>query len=130
MARAEELAAQISPLTGFDTLGLTPTEADNVTRTTFVEGTPPDFQSTVFEMDIAEVRVIASGDNAMIIRLDAIAAPDPEDPQVAAQLERAGQGAAQSIAQDLFNAFNTAVQVRTDVQINQAVVDAVNAQMQ
>ena len=130
MVKAQELADQISPLTGFESLGLTPTEADRITRTTFVEGTPPAFLTEVFTLEPGEVRVIESGDNALIIRLDRIAAPDLTDEQVAAQLEVAGQTAAQGIAQDIFSAFNAAVQTRTDVRIDQTVVDAVNAQFQ
>ncbi len=132
LAQAQTMADQISPLTGFETLGLTPIEAANVTRTTFVEGTPPGFGEILAEMEIGEVRMIdnTAAVGALIVRLDNVAAPDPANPQVAAQLEQAGAQAAQGIAQDIFDAFNSAVQTRTDVSINQAAVDAVNAQLQ
>ncbi len=132
LAQAQSMADQISPLTGFETLGLTPIEAANVTRTTFVEGTPPGFGDILAEMEIGEVRMIdnTAAVGALIVRLDNVAAPDPANPQVAAQLEQAGAQAAQGIAQDIFDAFNSAVQTRTDVSINQAAVDAVNAQLQ
>ncbi len=130
LVEAESLAAQVSPLTSFETLGLTPIEADTLTRTTFVEGTPEGFLTQIFEMEVSEVRVIDNEDGALIVRLDRTAAPDPENPQVAAQLEQAGAQGAQGIAQDIFDAFNAAVQTRTDVSINQAAVDAVNAQLQ
>ncbi len=130
LAQAETTAALISPLTGFETLELTPTAANTLTRTTFVEGTPPAFLEAVFEMNVGEVRVIDNESGALIVRLDGTAPPDPANPQVAAQLEQAGAQAAQGIAQDIFEAFNAAVQTRTDVSINQAAVDAVNAQLQ
>ncbi len=132
LAQAQNMADQISPLTGLETLGLTPIEAANVTRTTFVEGTPPGFGDILAEMEIGEVRMIdnTAAVGALIVRLDNVAAPDPANPQVAAQLEQAGAQAAQGIAQDIFDAFNAAVQTRTDVSINQAAVDAVNAQLQ
>ncbi|MFT5067390.1 MAG: peptidyl-prolyl cis-trans isomerase D, partial [Reinekea sp.] len=38
--------------------------------------------------------------------------------------------AAAGISQDIFNAFSAAVQSRTDVVINQAAVNAVNATLQ
>ena len=132
LAQAEDIATQISPLTGFDTLGLAPTDADTLSRTTFVEGTPPEFLSTLFEMEIGDVRVIDNGlgNGALVLRLDNTAPPDTSDPQVQAQLDQAGQAAAQGIAQDIFDAYNAAVQTRTDVSINQAAIDAVNAQLQ
>ncbi len=132
LAEAQNLADQISPLTGFETLGLTPTTAEKVTRTTFVEGTPPGFGEVLAEMEVGDVEVIDNGAaaGALIVRLDASAPPDPADPQVAAQLEQAGAQAAQGIAQDIFEAYNAAVQTRTDVSINQSALDAVNAQLQ
>lgn len=125
MEQARDIATQISPLTGFDTLGLNPIEADRVTRTTFVEGTPPEFRDLVFEMEPGQVEVLQSGANALIVRLDTVSAPDPEDPQTAAQLDAVAQQGAQGIAQDLFDAFATAVQARTDVNIDPNRLNAV-----
>ena len=130
MEQANETATRISPLTGFDTLGLPAEEARNLTRRSFVERTPPGFMEEVFAMAIAEVRVIDGGDRAIILRLDGIAPPDPESADVAAQLEAAGDAAAAGIAQDLFDAFAATVQSGTDVQIDQSVLNALNAQFQ
>ena len=81
-------------------------------------------------MALGDVRVIDNGAGAIIVRLDGVAAADAEDPQTAASKEMAAETAAAGISQDIFDAFSNAVQVRTDVVINQAAVNAVNATLQ
>jgi peptidyl-prolyl cis-trans isomerase D len=77
-----------------------------------------------------EVKVIDAGTSAIIVRVDAIAPPDPADPQVVANRTQLGEAAAAGIAQDLFGAFADTLQRATKVEINQAAVNAVHAQFQ
>ena len=130
MERAEDLAGDIAPLTGFDTLGLEPQTAENLLRRSFVEGVGPDFIDTVFGLTPGEVAVVAGEAGAQIVRLDAVSEPDPEDDGVAAQLDTIGQNAAQGIAQDIYDAYADAVQSRTEVRIDQSALNALNAQFQ
>jgi peptidyl-prolyl cis-trans isomerase D len=130
LAQAEDIAQSILPLTGFDTLGLEPVVESGLTRRSFVGGTPPTFLPDVFEMELGEVRVIDNGTDAIIVRLEGIAAPDANDAATAAEKQLTAETAAGGIGQDIFNAFSSAVQNRTDVVINQAAVNAVNATLQ
>lgn len=131
MAQAQTLAGQIQPLTNLETLGLSPTTEDGLTRRSFVEGTPPGFMGDVFNMEIGEVIVIDRGGNgAILVRLDQSNEPDPEDDQTIADLDAAGQSAAAGIAQDIFEAYSATIQSRTDVALDQNVIDAVHAQFQ
>ena len=130
LAQAEDIAQSILPLTGFDTLGLEPVVESGLTRRSFVGGTPPTFLPDVFEMALGEVRVIDNGTDAIIVRLEGIAAPDANDAATAAEKQLTAETAAGGISQDIFNAFSAAVQNRTDVVINQAAVNAVNATLQ
>ena len=130
MAKAQELADQVLPLTTFDTLGLAATVEEGVTRRTFVEGTPPDFNTQIFEMEVGDVRVIAVDDRAIIVRLDDIAAPDMSDPSVIAQRDALAANAAAGIAQDIFDAYATTLQIETDINLNQQTINAINAQFQ
>lgn len=127
---AESIAESIKPLTDFTTLGLSPTREENLTRRSFVEGTPPTFNDALFEMNIGEVRVLDAEDRALIIRLDAITPPDPQTEANLAQRQQLANTAAAGIAQDIFDAYATALQEETDLNINQATVNAVNAQFQ
>ena len=101
-----------------------------LTRSSFVGGTPPRFAAQAFDMAVGDVAVVDNGTGAIIIRLDGITAPDPENPQTAAQKQAAAKNAAAGISQDIFDAFAGAVQSRTDVVINQSAINAVNAQFQ
>ncbi len=130
LAQADETAATILPLTSFDTLGLTERKDAGLTRRSFVNGTPPIFTSEIFDMNVGDTKVIDNGIGAIIVRLDSVAAPDDADPQTAAQKQAAAEQAAAGISQDIFEAFSGAVQSRTDVVINEAAINAVNAQFQ
>ncbi|WP_411890447.1 peptidyl-prolyl cis-trans isomerase [Yoonia sp. SDW83-1] len=130
MAKAAEIAEGIELLTGFETVGLEPVIEPNLTRRSFVEGTPPDFNDQIFEMSVGEVRVLDAENRAIIVRLDDIAPPDPTSETTIAQREQLAQNAAAGIAQDIFDAYATSLQERTDVNINQTTVNAVNAQFQ
>lgn len=130
LAKAAEISADILPLTGFETLGLTPVVEEGLTRRSFVEGTPPDFNTKVFEMAIGEVRVLDAVDRALIVRLDNIAAPDLSDPSVLAQREALAESARAGIAQDIFDAYAGTLRQRTETSLNQQTINAVNAQFQ
>ncbi|WP_296431855.1 peptidylprolyl isomerase [Yoonia sp.] len=130
MTTAQEIADGILPLTSFEDLGLDALTEEGLTRRSFVEGTPPNFNVQLFEMTVGEVRVIAAGDRALIVRLDDIAAPDLTDLSVIAQRTALAENAAAGIAQDMFEAYATSLQQRTDTDINQATINAVNAQFQ
>lgn len=130
IARAEEISQEILPLTGFETLGLEPFVEEDLTRRAFVEGTPPGFNDALFEMSIGDVRVIDAEDRALIVRLDDISAPDLADEAVIAQREAMAENARAGIAQDIFDAYATALQQGTEQSLNQQTINAVNAQFQ
>ena len=130
IARAEEISEEILPLTGFETLGLEPFVEQDLTRRAFVEGTPPGFNDALFEMSIGDVRVIDAEDRALIVRLDDISAPDLADEAVIAQREAMAENARAGIAQDIFEAYATALQQSTEQSLNQQTINAVNAQFQ
>ena len=65
-----------------------------------------------------------------MVRLDAIAPADLTDEALVAERGQMNEQVAQSIAQDVMEAFAMAVQIRTKVTINDAAVAGVNAQFQ
>lgn len=129
-AKAEELATTITADSNMNDTGLLAIAEPPLTRRSFVEGTPPLFMTEVFEMEIGEVKVIPSVNNTLIVRLETIAPPDDGDPQTVAQREALGQSGSAGIAQDVFAAYADALRARTDVDIDQAAINAVNATMQ
>jgi len=129
-AKAEEIADGILPQTEFDTFGLTPLTEENFTRRSFIENAPVEFNARVFEMDMGEVRVINADDRALVVRLDTIAAPDLDSDAMVARRGALAENARAGIAQDIFDAYATTAQQRTEQRLNQQTINAVNAQFQ
>jgi len=130
MAQAEALRAQIAEGAEPATLGLTALSEVNLTRRDFVNGTPPSFMTEVFTMAEGETRVIAGDGSALIVRLDAIAPPDPTDPAIVAQRAMLAEQVASGIGQDVYGIFARDILDRTEIKINEAAVAAVHAQFQ
>ena len=130
LTESARLAAEITGGTTFEALSLTPTVSPNLTRRDFVEGTPPTFMTQVFAMEPGTTAVVDGGDFAIVVRLDAIAPADLTDAALVAERGQMNEQVAQSIAQDVMEAFAMAVQIRTKVTINDAAVAGVNAQFQ
>lgn len=127
---AQTLADQILPLTDLASLGLAANDEPQLTRQSFIEGTPPGFTNVAYDLEPSEVRVLESGDNAVIIRLNGIAAAVGAEDETAANRETVANSAAAGIAQDIFEIFSGQVQQRTDVNIDQAALNAVHVYLQ
>ncbi|WP_438957135.1 peptidyl-prolyl cis-trans isomerase [Cognatiyoonia sp.] len=127
---AEEMSTQIDPLTDFASLDLASINEFGLTRRSFVEGTPPAFITEVFATPLSETVVVETPTGAIIARVDAINPPNPENTMTSAEREQISGLAQGGIAQDLFDAYAGAVQRRTDVQLDAAIIDAVHSQFQ
>ena len=128
-ALADDLIGQVEGGAEMAGLGLNLNTDRGMERQGFVDGTPPDFTQTVFEMDPDQLASLSADGDVWIVRLDAIRAPDPDTPQ--AQLVR-GQFAAETARElqtSLIQAYTQSVVQNTDVRVNQVAIDAVNAQL-
>jgi peptidyl-prolyl cis-trans isomerase D len=130
LAEAARLAAEITGGATFESLALTPTVSPDLTRRDFVENTPPTFMTEAFKMDAGAVTVIDGGDFAIVVRLDATAPADVTTEALVAERAQINEQVSQAIAQDVMEAYATAVQSRTKVTINDTAVAAANAQFQ
>jgi peptidyl-prolyl cis-trans isomerase D len=130
LAAAGELAAGMDATTDLASLGLEPVTDAELTRRSFVAGATTDYVSTIFQMRPGEVRVLDTGRQAILVRLDSIAPPDADDPASAAERVSIAEQVTASIVQDLFDAYVGVIQTGTEVKINQASVNAVNANFQ
>ncbi len=130
LAFATELASQILPLTGFETLGLQPTKSNDLTRRAFLDNTPEGFTAAIFDMEPGDVRAIPTATGAIVVRLDAVQPPDLTEPTVQAERTAIGEQIAAGVAQDIFDIYASELRAQTDVSIDQAAVNAVNASFQ
>lgn len=125
-AHAETLAAELR-------LGQTPenlvlTQEENRLRTDFIDGTPAGFMIDLFEMDKDEVRVLSDG-AAYLIQLADIAPRDPENTDITSQGDRLRAATAASLAQDVYDAYATAVEGAAGIALNQVALNALHAQI-
>lgn len=129
-ARAEALADDIRAGAEMAGLGLALETDRGLQRTAFVEGTPPDFIGVVFDMKPDDVRVLSADGSAWIVRLDAVRAPDPDEPEAQRVRAQFARETAQEISQSLLQAFTQSILAETPVTVNSQALNAVHAQMQ
>jgi peptidyl-prolyl cis-trans isomerase D len=135
---AEALATLVSTLepqlksgTHFTSFGFNANEEINMDRSDYVAGTPADFMPQVFEMAVDELRQIPAGDGGLLlVRLDAVNAPDHADPEIAGLINLVNQQLNGGISQDLFQVYAEALQLAYPAEINTQAINAVHAQMQ
>lgn len=131
VAQAEDMAAQIDAETEFTEIGLADAIAErDLTRRDFLNGTPPGFMDRVFELSVGETVVVEGTENAIVLRLDAVAPPPEGDAAVEAETAGAAAAAGEAIARDVFNMLNDALSVQTEIEINDAAINAVHANFQ
>lgn len=126
-ARADQIAAETGPLSDLASFGLTAVVDTDLTRRSFVPGTPPGFMVEVFDMDLGSTRVVDNGNTSIIVRVDAENTADLTDPQTAAEQTSVAETATAGIANDLYRIYAGEVQRRTDVNLNQNTLNAVHA---
>ncbi|RMH45864.1 MAG: peptidyl-prolyl cis-trans isomerase, partial [Alphaproteobacteria bacterium] len=122
----DELAAGAS----FEAAGLQPDAATEVRRGDFLEGAPPELVLKAFALKEQEIGIVDGPDGVYLVRVDAIRAPDPEDQETQTLAQQIRAGVTGSIKQDLFDSYAFAILAAEPPQIDQAAVNAVNAQLQ
>ena len=128
IAAAEAKQAQLNEtVSDFTALDLDAVQENAITRRGFINGAPTDFIIRVFEMEIGEVRVLPNDGNAIIVRLDNITPADETDGAYTAEAAAVAETAGEGIAQDIYELYSRAVQVRTDVNINEQTLNAVHS---
>ncbi|MDJ0825159.1 MAG: SurA N-terminal domain-containing protein [Rhodobacter sp.] len=128
-ALAGQAEALLPQLQGGDAAaGLELSAETDIRRNGFIPGTPPDFLDQVFAMQAGETRVIEGPSSVFLVRLDAIAPPDPAEPEVATRRDGFAEALAQSIGADILRAYSDAIQTQAGISLNQAAINAVHAQ--
>ncbi len=125
-AAAEEKATELANDANPADLGLIMTSETEMLRRDFVQGTTPVFMQTVFEMNAGDVLAVDMGQTVAVIRLNDVKPPVDDSEENTAFVQTVSETNRESIAQDLMDAFNTNVQLRTDVNLNQSAINAVH----
>ena len=111
-----------------ETLGITD-HVSSTTRKAATDGVPAAAVTMAFTMAAGDVAKIDANGLTGVIRLDGITPADMTGDKSKAALDSLSTQAAQSIAQDTYDLFATAMTAQGGLSINQAAVNAVQARM-
>ena len=128
IALAEEHKAALDGGASLESLGLVVTRHAPVTRDGFIADVPAAAIQAVFDTDVG-VHAVVIDDGVHILRTDEVIAIDPADPEVSGFAASISQQVEQSLSDDLFSAFATAMQAQAGITLNGAAIEAVHAQL-
>ena len=129
-ARAAEMA---DALTGGETpeaLGLDLAAETGLFREDQVAGAPPALTETAFGLAPGAWTVVDTADGAILLRLDAVTPADQDGEEAVTVKARFADQTATAAAQDLQDAFASALETQAGITLDQAMINAVNAQFQ
>ncbi len=126
----ETLKPRLNDGTSFTSFGFTANEEVDMDRAAFVPGTPPEFLTEIFAMDVGELRTLESPDGLILVRLNAVHAPTTDDPEIVSLKAAITAQLSSGISQDIFQAYAQALQTLYPTQLNQQALNAVHAQFQ
>lgn len=132
MALEEQAAGIVSSLAtegDFVAAGLSPNVETDLTRSAFVEGTPPQLMAEVFEMTPGDVSVVPADGSVFVIQLDQVQPADTTG-DMAALSDALGLELDQTLAQALFEAFARDAQQRAEPRIDERALNAVMTSFQ
>lgn len=125
--QADEIVEALEGGADFAALELAPERFEGMRRSDVLPDLPRDLVGTAFDMGTDDVRVVAGADRVFVIQLHAISDPDLMMDDVAGLRDALSEQLAQSVAQDLFTYFSSALRQSQPIQFNQQVIDAVHA---
>lgn len=127
-ARRDAVLAEVragAPLAQYGVVRVTP----RIGRTGFIEDAPAALLERVFSLGEGEVAAVDGPDFTGLVQLDAILPAAADDPQRLALQSALANRLGQEMAQDLYALYAARLQNTAEIRLNQAAVDAVNAQM-
>lgn len=98
-------------------------------RQATVEGAPPSLIEAVFAMQPGELRLIEDAGFTALVRLDDIQPATTEGADAVALQEAISVNAARALSNDLFALYTNALTAEAGIHLDQAAIDAVNAQL-
>ncbi len=128
-ARAEAVAEQLRAGREIAAQELDLESDQDILRNGFIEGTPPDFIGALFEMEPGEVRVLPFDGSAWLMRLDRISKPDIEAPDAAEERDQLASWIAAGMSSGMLDAYVRALVEQAEVEVDQAALNAVHAQL-
>ncbi len=111
-----------------ETLGITD-HISSATRAAKLDGIPADAVTTAFTLKVGDVVKIDAKGVVAVLRLDSVTPADMKGDAAKTALDSLSTQAGQSIAQDAYDLFSTAMTTQGGLKIDQAAINAVQARM-
>lgn len=127
--RAEASKADAETGTTLPEMGLSERVETKQTRSGLIAATPTDFMSSVFEMEVGDIRIIDGTETVVLVRLDAINAADDSD-QAKQLVARLREQQNEALARGLFDIYSEDTLLRAGQNIDPRAVNAVNVNFQ
>lgn len=108
-------------------VAVTPVRFDGVRRSDVLPDLPRDVVAAAFEMTEGDTRIVEGTSRVHVVELHAIQSPDLMLDEVTRLRDALSMQVEQSIAQDLFGYFAASLRQSTPIQLNQQVIEAVQA---
>lgn len=128
-ARAEEARAALANGAAIDSLGGSVETQEGLLRDAFIENAPDDLVTRAFALDEGTLEVLPTEEGALVLRVDAVNAPDGDSDEAAEIKAQVSRQIGQGIAEDLTRAFTAALETQKGIELNAQTVAAVNAQL-
>jgi peptidyl-prolyl cis-trans isomerase D len=123
--QAETLKETLQGDGSFEEAGLDAMIETDQTRGAFVEGTPADFMSTLFDLEPGAVATLPSDNAVVILRVDSVTEAT-ESPDNATLLQNLSAQVNQTLAQDVLSVYTDSILFTNPPQINQQALQAVH----
>ncbi len=127
-AQADQALAQLAVGNTLSSLGYPVSVRTRLTRTAFIEGAPAELMTEVFQMKPGDVITVKGDGKVLVVQLNEILPPDPQDPDLAAIETAITDDMKQGLGQDALAAFVRASELSAGITLNQAAINAVHAQ--
>lgn len=127
--RADAILAALDAGQSLTEQGLGVETVPGVTRTAIPDAVPLDASESIFTMGEGETQIVEDGATLVLLHLDAILPPDPQDANAGLIRQALTQQASEQIAQDVLTQIARAVEASEGISINQAALNAVHSQL-
>jgi len=129
--KAETLKASLDDGASFEGLGLTTHVESGLGLRSRPDGVPANVSIAAFELrEASESMISNTSEGVFIVRLDQIVTADFGSEDTQALVVAIEQQTVSAVDQDVFEAFANAIRLRTDIELNQQAINAVNANFQ
>ncbi|KPU84375.1 hypothetical protein JI58_04020 [Marinosulfonomonas sp. PRT-SC04] len=127
-AMADDLLAKLNKGQQMAALGFEVNVEVDILRDATIVGTPFGMINTLFGLTKGSTQIIDGNAVVFVVQLDDILPPDAKNPALLEIKTGLESAISQALADDIFAAFNGAIQTEAGVYINSAAVDAVHSQ--